>query len=332
MLITLFLMAAPSRAQNSSESAVAQGLFDAAKQLMSQGNYAEACPKLEESQRLDPSGGTLLNLADCYEHIGRTAAAWSTFLDAATSSHAVGKLEREKIARQRAAALALQVPKMVIRAPAANRIGALEIRRDGVVVGRAQWAIALPLDPGLHDVSASAPGYTSWQTTVTLPRNGSTLTVTVPELERAGTSNAASVATPTNAPVITGAGEVQPPSSPSPVPPESATKGGLGSQRVLALVVGGVGVAGLAAGTVFGLESKSKHDEAHRSCTGNVCIDPQAVPLGDEAIAWGDRATGAFVVGAVGIVAGGVLWLTAGSKSATQVAVGVGSINIRRNF
>jgi outer membrane protein assembly factor BamD (BamD/ComL family) len=52
----------PHRAeeQSGSNSAAAQALFDSAHALMKTDNYAEACPKLEERQRLDPGSGTVV--------------------------------------------------------------------------------------------------------------------------------------------------------------------------------------------------------------------------------------------------------------------------------
>ena len=55
--------------------AVAEHLFQEARVLVERGDYAAACPKLEASQKLEPAVGTQFNLADCYEHVGRTASA-----------------------------------------------------------------------------------------------------------------------------------------------------------------------------------------------------------------------------------------------------------------
>ena len=87
------------------DRAAARALFDQARSLAKEGKYTEACPKFEESQRLDPGMGTLFNLADCHEHAGRTATAWTLFLEVASQAKSSGQPDREKAARQRASSL-----------------------------------------------------------------------------------------------------------------------------------------------------------------------------------------------------------------------------------
>ncbi len=62
--------AQPALAQ--SDSAAARALFAEGRSLMEDERYAEACPKLEESLRLDHGMGTQFNLAHCWEKLGRT--------------------------------------------------------------------------------------------------------------------------------------------------------------------------------------------------------------------------------------------------------------------
>lgn len=82
-VLTLGLLSpASAHAQSSSSGeivAAARALFDDGKRLMLEKRWDEACPKLAESQRLDPGGGTILALALCYEGTGKTATAWATF-------------------------------------------------------------------------------------------------------------------------------------------------------------------------------------------------------------------------------------------------------------
>ncbi len=48
------------------DKALAATLFDEARALMAQDKVSPACRKLEESRRLDPLPGTVLNLAACH--------------------------------------------------------------------------------------------------------------------------------------------------------------------------------------------------------------------------------------------------------------------------
>ncbi|MDF2698209.1 MAG: hypothetical protein K0S65_6592, partial [Labilithrix sp.] len=97
-----------------SEQMLAQSLFDEARQLMDRGKYAEACPKLAESQRLDPGGGTLLNLAICHEKEGRFGTAYLEMKAASSQAGKDGRKDREKIANERLTALGPRVPRLAV--------------------------------------------------------------------------------------------------------------------------------------------------------------------------------------------------------------------------
>src|SRR5690242_11600284 len=87
------------------DESVAERVFNEGRALMVAGRFAEACPKLEESQRLEPKGGTQLNVAACHERLGKIATAWVEFHDAVVAAKTEGHPERERLAQQRVDAL-----------------------------------------------------------------------------------------------------------------------------------------------------------------------------------------------------------------------------------
>jgi hypothetical protein len=320
----LALAFAPPALAEAPDPAAAQALFDQGKKLMSEGKPAEACPKFLESQRLDPGVGTLLNLAACYEASGRNASAWSTFLEGESAARAEGNADAAHVARSRAEALAPKLSKVTINVTHPN-IPGLEVRRDDAIVGQAQWQLPIPTDPGVHHIRASAPGHKPWQFDVDLKGAGAIAEVAVPDLVLDDAVASAPVATPTPAPPV-----ASPAPAALPAPPSGS--GGLGAQRGLAIAAGVVGVAGIAVGTVFGLKSKSKHDDAVGHC-GDLGCDAQGVTLRSDAISAGNVSTVAFIAGAVGLVGGVLLWSTAkGPDSGTQVGLGLGSVLVRGAF
>ena len=63
----------------SAQSPAAEALFQEGRRLIKQGRLEAGCDKLAASQQLETSIGTLLNLGDCRERLGKLASAWAAF-------------------------------------------------------------------------------------------------------------------------------------------------------------------------------------------------------------------------------------------------------------
>ena len=285
------LGAAPARAD---DAAGAEVLFQEARKLMEAGKYADACPKFAASEKLGPAVGTLLNLADCLQQNGQTASAWTRFVEAQNAAHRANRPDREKLARDRASALEPKLARMTITVADGATAG-LEVKRDGVAIDAAAFGNAVPVDPGRHVVEASAPGKKKW--TVTVETIAAETVVRVPELDDA-------------------ARDAPPPVAPVREKDKDRNKdtNAFGAQRTAGLIVVGVGVAGAAVGTVFGLGARSKWADAQGThCSGTVC-DPQGVALASDAKSAGTLSTVAFAVGIAGLLGGAVIYFTASSE------------------
>ena len=312
--VTMVLWLAPGLAlaqppKSGLETAAAEGLFYESRTLMQAGRYAEACPKLEESMRLDPGIGTQFNLADCNEHIGKIATAWVAFNDAAAQSKLSNQPERESVARKRAAALEPRLPRLAVDVTAAP--AGLEVKRDALVVASSAWGTAVPVDPGTHRVSVTAPGKQPWETTVTA-REGKVARVSVPrELPEVG---AAVVAVPGARPAE--------PGSVTPAPfPEPVVEGSSGAQRAIGWVVTSLGVAGVGVGAGFGLASLGKRNESRAHCSALGC-DSDGVSLRDDAVRNGNLATISMIAGGATLAGGLLLVLTAPRDAPPHERVG----------
>ena len=197
LLAVASLLLAPVALAQAGASAAAETLFRDGKKAFEEKRYSEACPKLQESYRLDPGTGTLLALAACHEGEGRTASAWTEFTDAATRAKQEGRADRAQAAQARAAALEAKLAKLTIRVARGADTGAgFEVKLDGVMIGAPSWGTALPVDRGRHALTASAPGKKPWSGAVTVVADSTAQTIEVPKLEDVAATVAAVVPPP----------------------------------------------------------------------------------------------------------------------------------------
>jgi len=304
--------------------AAAQVLFDDARRLMGQGRYAEACPKLEESQRIAPAIGTEFNLADCWEHVDRLASAWAAFLDVAQQTHARGEADRERVAHQRAGALEPRLARVIVQIAASHGTDGLAVRRDGEVVRPALWGIGVPVDAGDHRVEANEPARTAWSTSVQV-QDGQTIIVAVPDLSPA-TSTPTSTSTSTDTHPISA-----PPPHESPSPDHTPAFVALGASVVLA----GVGVLGIAEH-----DSDVNAYNADSTCPsiGSASLPAHCQDLVSSADTWKTLAIVGLVGAGAALATGAVLWLTAptratsGTLARVRCGVGPGSVDCAGTF
>jgi hypothetical protein len=308
--LSLGAAARPAQAQSASEKA-AQKAFDDGLKLLDQNKPAEACPKLEESQRLDPAMGTQFRLAECWEKLGRTASAWTLFRQVVSEAQAAGRDDRATVSSARAAALEPRLTRLSIVVAPSARVPGLTVRRDGTTVEEALWGQGIPVDPGEHLISASAPGKKSWET------------------QQQARSGTVAVSIPLLTPLL---GEAaSPPVGESPAEPAHLQR-----SLVPGLALSGAALVGIGTGIALVVAANGKKAESARlqgqiqsfepyNCVG---ASPACTTLSDTATSAGALSNAAFwtLLGSGLAAAGAVtyfVWPTAkpSSPSATVVHV-----------
>lgn len=307
------LYSAPAAAQASaSDKAAAEALFDQGVRLMKQNSFADACPKLEESNRIDPGVGTLLYLGECYERTGKTASAWATFREAASLANTSGQADRARTASARAQELEPKLSRLSVElAPEVAHISGVVVRRGNQRIDPSLYATPLPVDPGEYRIEVTAPGYEPWSAPITVAAGGASASVRVPGLIKS-----------TSAPVAPSATQNDVQQQPADKDQGPSPSKGISTQQTLGLVVGGVGLIGVGLGTYFGVRAISKNSDAEKLCPEpGPCSDAEGVALTDKAKDSATASNIAFIAGGVLVATGAVLYLTGGKKNTDRVAL-----------
>ena len=293
-LAVLLLVATASLARAQSPASEASELFRQARELYKSGNYADACVKFAKSQDLDPQLGTLFNLAQCDEKIGKLASALAAYREVVAKD---GNARRKALAAEYQSHLEPRVPKVVVQV--VHPPASLVVTLDGPTGPRPIDAnLPIEVDLGDYTVVARADGFRELSTKVKIDTEGETKTVPVTLALVHDEDITTTTKTVTTAP------------QPAPVASVSHRKR---NGKILV----GLGGAAVATGVVFGVLAHGKWNDAQAVCGGTLCptqgqVD-QAQGLVGDARTYGNLSTACMIAGGAIAAAGLYLWLTAPS-------------------
>lgn len=270
----------------------ADELFRSARELMQAGDHAAACPKLVESQKLDPGAGTLLNLGLCYRELGDVRRAWEAYGEAAAAARAAQQPDREAHALQQVEQLAAKLPRLRLVAPA--ELAGARLTLDERELAPDELAAPIVVEAGTHEVVVVMDGQPPAVHAIEA-RDGEIVELVLPAPQR------------------------EPAPSPAPSPTSPAPNEGLSAQETAAIVVGGVGAVGLVLGAVFGALALSDKSSSDELCSENDVCHPEGIELRDQAATKATISTATFVVG--GAAAAAAIVLAATAPSSDEVAL-----------
>lgn len=236
------LAARPAAAQSAERATAAEDLFQRGNALLTAKDYAKACPLLAESYRLDVAGGTLQNLAICYEALGRWATAYTRFLELRSLSSTPDSLrpDRVALANEHIKTLEPRVSRVVVAVDVEpGQVPTVTI--DDIEYQAASWSAGILVDPGTHAIAVTAPRKLPFRVTVTIAKDGMREGVRVPRL-------------------------VDDPAARHAIGTERYRPDA--GMRVPGLVIGGAGLAVLLGGAAFGILTITTNNAAKDACTG----------------------------------------------------------------
>jgi hypothetical protein len=270
----------------------AQQRFEEGRALLKEGRAAEAIPKFVASIASEPTLAALLNLADCYERIGKLASAHARFRQAQELAKNTAPVHADE-ARKRAEILEPRLSTITLLPPAQPE--GVRVWLDGVEVPSTDWGKPHPYDQGSHEVIAQDSKGARRKSVVTLG------------------AEAAHVTAPIEIPTPEAKSVVLPPPPPPPrAEPDSP-------MPTVGLVTGGVGVASLVVGTITGIVALGASSDLKSQCaTYPKCPADQRgalTDLDDRARTFGTISTITIIAGAVLVATGAVIYFTSPSGS-----------------
>jgi hypothetical protein len=270
--------------------------FQAGRRFVEQNNCKDAIPRFLESLKHEQNVGARFNLAECSRKEGREVDAWNQYKGA--EQLAIQKNDpRKDDARKAINELEPKVTKLRLVLPP----NAETVKIDGRVVEKTDFNLletgyALsPNDP--HAIEVTGKNRAPWTKADVKGPAGAELPAMTVDL---------------GAPLV----------------PEGADPNEGNGQRLAGMVVGAVGIAGVAVGTIFGVVALGKkstyNSDVESRCQDPKNCNPQNQPtLSDERTQISGPATIstiAFIAGGALLATGAVVYFTAPRAPSTSAA------------
>jgi hypothetical protein len=257
--------------------------------LLDQKKYADALDRATQAEALYHAAFHVSVIAESLEGLGRLAEAAAKYeaLVAEPLSQSAPQVfkEAQERGKQRLSQLLARIPSLLVVVRGDTPGASATVDGNAFPLGS---GAAVRFDAGPHRIRVTAPGFRPFEHEETLPPRGGVVTVTV-TLEREGAQGA-----PTSTATA----------APSGSPSVSPTAEG---SRLPAAIAFGAGGAGLLVGAISGGLFLGRLDGLRVLCPDKQCTEENRSEL-DAVRTLGNVSTVGFAVGAVGVVAGAVLF------------------------
>jgi serine/threonine-protein kinase len=181
------------------------------------------------------------------------------------------------------------------------------VKDNGSVLQPVVFGTALPVDPGVHHVEASAPGYLPWSKEVKVDDHAANLQLEVPALVKDPNAVVATAPSPSEtAGAQAGAAPTQ-----SAASTEPATEERMSTLRIVGIALGSAGIVGIGVGAVLGGLAMSNGDDVEKlqkeaDTSDGKCPDDACADKLDDARKQANASTALWIVGGA-LLAGGII-------------------------
>ncbi len=283
----------PAFAQSRHELAKARAAYRQGVSLEAAGDWAGALAKFEQVAQVKRTPQVQFHIARCKENLGRLNEALGDYRMAEYQAKQKKAKELHQITKAREA-LEARIPKLIITLGAGAE--SAEVSLDGVQLGEAKLGNQVSVDPGSHHIVVTLSNNKQFNKDVTV-KEGETKNVEL--VPPADLLQKPSPETP----------------SPAELPPEEKpTKKPEKHASAAPWIIGGVGVASLAASGVFYALRASAKSDLQSGCHGNIC--PESLKsTGDKGKLYSTLSPVMLGVGVVGVGVAVIMLATGGSSS-----------------